>query len=333
MIKYVLSLLMLISICLTPLIAEAKQIIKIGLGDPLKGEMGAFSLRFKEIVESRSHGEIEIALFPDGILGDEAVMVQNVAAGTLDMAIIGVGNTIPFVPELGVLTLPYLFENIDLVIKGTTGKAQEILNTYVEKSSFQILAWVYNDYRHISNSKKPIRKIEDIKNMKFRVPLNSVFIESYKSWDADPIPIPWNNTYNALKSGIVDGQCLGFLTFQAVKFYEANQKYISKIHYTYHLQPLIIGDGVLESLDEETQKLLFSAAKDAQIFTLVYQYTHGMKAQEELKNLGVQIIDVEDEEKWKKAAIDKVWPNMINFLGGKEIVNTYLEAIGIQSIK
>ena len=82
-----------------------------------------------------------------------------------------------------------------------------------------------------SFSKHPITKIADVADLKFRVPQSAVLLESYRSWGANPVPISWAETFTALQQGVVDGQCYGYITFQAAKFNEV-QKYISEVHYT-----------------------------------------------------------------------------------------------------
>ncbi len=334
MIKLCLSVAMTAILLANPFVAEAKRTFIMGLGDPLEGEMGAFGLRFQQIVKDRSNGELMIDLFPSGQLGDESEMIQNVAANSLDMAVVGVGNAVPFVEKLGVVTLPYIFPNMEAVVKGTTGQAQEILNSYTTKeASFRILGWVYNDYRHISNSKRPIKTIADVKGMKFRVPQNTVFIESYKSWGANPVAISWSETFTALQQGVVDGQCMGIITFQAVKFNEANQKYISYTHYTYHLQPLLISEELYQSLDDNEREILVEAALDAQLYTLAFGYENVARVKAELEAQGVQFDVIEDEDKWAEASKKTVWPEMMGFLGGKDTVNNYLKAAGLPEYK
>ena len=117
---------------------SAKQILKIGIGDPLESEMGAISTRFKQIIEQRTDGKYEIQIFPSCQLGDETEMIQNVRRGNLDMAVVGIANTVPFVKKLGILTLPYLYRDIfdvvlypitlittSLLIVGTCGRPSQ----------------------------------------------------------------------------------------------------------------------------------------------------------------------------------------------------------------
>ena len=92
--------------CPFPVRAYEKTILKVGMGDPIDSEMGAIGTRFKEVVEARSEGKVEVQLFPSGQLGDETEMIQNVRAGNLDIAVVGIANTVPFVKKLGILTMP-----------------------------------------------------------------------------------------------------------------------------------------------------------------------------------------------------------------------------------
>ncbi|CAG35326.1 TRAP transporter substrate-binding protein [Desulfotalea psychrophila] len=311
-----------------PAMAAPSKILRVGMGDPIDSEMGAIAKRFKTIVEQRTDGDIEVQIFPSGQLGGETEMIQNVRSGSLDVAVVGIANTVPFVKKLGILTLPYLFENIYEVVRGTTGEGFEILNKYaMEEGGFQVLGYTYTDYRWLSNDIRPIKNINDVKGLKFRVPQSAVLLETYKSWGANPVPISWPETFTALQQGVVDGQCYGYITFQAFKFNEV-QKYITEVHYTYQLQPMIVSMRVMKGLTPEQRDIVTKAGKDAQEFCLAFQLTESTRVKKELIASGTQIDTLEDEAVWKKLAQEHVWPKMLEFVGGKDRVDAYLEAIG-----
>lgn len=308
--------------------AQAKQIMKIGMGDPLESEMGAIATRFKEVLEHRTNGEWEVQIFPSGQLGDETEMIQNVRRGNLDMAVVGIANTVPFVKKLGILTLPYLFENMYDVVRGTTGPAHELMNEFaIKEGGFRVLGWTYTDYRYLSNSKRPIKKLADVKDMKFRVPQSAVILETYRSWGANPVPISWSETFTALQQGVVDGQCYGYITFQAAKFNEV-QKYVTEVHYTYQLQPMMISERIFAKLSPEMQKMIIDAGRDAQEYCLAFQLVDANRAKSELIASGIQIDTLEDEAEWKRLAVENVWPKMMDFVGGKPLVDKFLSYIG-----
>lgn len=307
----------------------APQVLKMALGDPEDSEMGIIGNAFKKYVEEKSNGAIEVQLFFSGALGDETETIHNVRRGTLDLSCVGIANIVPFVKKLGVLTLPYLFESIDEVVAGTNGAAHDLLNEYaVKEGGFRMMTWTYTDFRYISNSKRPITKLADINGLKFRVPQSAVLLAAYKSWNANPVPISWAETFTSLQQGVVDGQCYGYIGFRAMKFHEAKQKYITEVHYTYQLQPLIMSERVYKKLSPELQKVVVDGGKAAQQAVLDFQTTEANNAKNELIKAGVQVSVLEDEAEWKKAAVSTVWPQMADFVGGADAINAYLKSFG-----
>ena len=120
--------------------AQAKQTLRVGMGDPINSDQGALAKRLKSVIESLSNGEVVVELFPGGALGTETEMLQNTRMGTLDMSIVGVGNAVPFVKALGALTLPYLITDDYKAVKATTGGLGQYWNEQcITKVGFRIL--------------------------------------------------------------------------------------------------------------------------------------------------------------------------------------------------
>lgn len=325
--KRVLTL-MLAALFLWSATASAAEVFRVAVGDPEDSEQGYAAKAFKKYMEEHSKGQVEVQLFFGGSLGDESEVFRNVQKGSQPFAVGGIANLVPFEKRLGILTLPYLFDNLDEVVAGTNGKPAELLNSYATKAGFRVLCWTYTDFRFISNSKRPIKKMDDIKGLKFRVPQSAVLIASYKAFGGSPTPISWAETFTALQQGVVDGQCYGYIGFEAMKFLEANQKYLTEVHYTYQLQPIVMSERVYRKMKPEMQKLCVDAGLYAQNEVLKYQKEYGEKAKQNLIAAGLKVDVLEDEDQWKKAAMDKVWPEMADFVGGKAAINEYLKACG-----
>jgi len=325
------KLLLCLSIFLVPAfsaIAAPDLTLNVGTGDPENSEQGVVAKVFAKYVMDESKGAIEVKTFFNSALGDETECLRNVQKGTLPFTVAGIANLVPFEKRLGILTLPYLFASLDEVVDGTTGEAADILDGYALAAGFRVLAWTYTDFRYISNSKRPITKIEDIKGLKFRVPQSAVLIAAYNAFGGSPTPISWAETFTALQQSVVDGQCYGYIGFKANKFSEANQKYITEVHYTYQLQPLVMSERVYQKMTPKQQALMIAAGKVAQEAVLKYQKDEGGKAKAAIIADGVIISQLEDEEKWKKAALEKVWPQMADFVGGEDAINQYLKSWG-----
>ena len=139
-----------------PASAAPETTLKVALGDPEDSEMGVVGHAFKKYVEEKTGGKVEVQCFYGGSLGDESECFRNVQKGTLPLALGGIANLVPFEKKLGLLTLPYLFANIDEVVAGTNGAPAELLNKYATKAGFRVLTWTYTDFRYISNSAVPV---------------------------------------------------------------------------------------------------------------------------------------------------------------------------------
>jgi tripartite ATP-independent transporter DctP family solute receptor len=306
----------------------AKQIFRVGMGDAIDSDQGAMAKQFKSIVESLSAGEIEVQLFPNGALGTETEMLQTTRRGTLDMAFIGLGNAVPFVPELATLTMPYLIESHYDAIRATTGGLGAHWNKLaMEKGGFQILGWTYSSFRFITNSKRPVAKLADVKGLKIRIPQNKVLMATLKSWDANPVPMAWSETFTALQQGVVDGQENPYIVNYTSKFHEV-QKYLTEVHYQYSLQPLIVGTRAWEKYDDKTREILTRAGIEAQQYCIAFQILEADNAKQGMINEGIQVDTLSDEAEWKKLAIEKVWPENYEFIGGKENIDLVLTALG-----
>lgn len=306
----------------------AKQVIRVGMGDAIDSDQGAFAKRFEEIVEGLSGGEIQVELFPNGALGTETEMLQNARMGTLDMAIIGIGNAVPFVKELGTLTMPYLIENGYEAVKATTGGLGDYWNQLsIKKGGFRIFGWTYSNFRHITNSKRPVKSLADVKNLKIRIPQNKIIMATFKAWGANPVPMAWSETFTALQQGVVDGQENPYIVNYTTKFHEV-QDYLTEVHYQYSLQPLIMGERTYRKMDQKTKELITRAGIEAQQYCILFQTLEAANARKGMEKGGVEVSTLTDEAEWKKLAVEKVWPKFYNFIGGKKNLDAVLEGLG-----
>ncbi|WP_394209218.1 TRAP transporter substrate-binding protein [Enterovibrio calviensis] len=319
-----LATLAVISILALPVLVSAKT-MKVGMGDPIESDQGAYALRFQNLVEFYSGGDIKIKLYPGGALGGETEMVQNIRLGSLDMALVGIGNVTPFSKKLGALTMPYLITNSSDAVLITTGELGEYWNTLAkEEAGVNILGWTYSNFRHLTNSKRPVRNMEDVKGLKIRVPQNSIMLKSWEVFGANPIAMAWTETFTALQQKVVDGQDNPYIVNNTMKFYEV-QPYLTEVHHQYSLQPLLIGNRTVGKLSEEHQAILNRAGLEAQQYALVFQMTEAENAKQNMIDNGVEVFTLEDEDKWVELAKEKVWPEFYEDIGGKESFDNVLQ--------
>jgi len=323
------SLLMfLVAVLILPVSASAEKTLKIGLGDPIDSDQGVLALRFKEIVEKTSGGKYKVDIFPAGQIGDEQKMVKDSRRGSIDGAVVAVNNITPFAKSVGILTLPYLMQNFDDAVKATTGElGDKWRNVLIEEAGVHVLGWAYSNFRVLTNSKKPVKNLADLKGLKIRVPKNAIMIETWQALGAEPIPMAWPETFTALQQKVVDGQDNPHITNFTMKFYEV-QDYTSEVHYLFSLQPLVVGEKFFKSLPAEDQAMLTRAGIEAQQFNLLFSVTKSEAAKQNMIDKGVEYMEVEDEDQWSKLAMEKVWPKFYDSVGGKAEVDNVLKALG-----
>lgn len=308
--------------------AAGPKILKMAVGDPETTEVGIMGEAFKKYVEDNTGGALKVEIYYSGTLGEETETLHNVRRGALDMTCVGIANLVPFVKKLGVVTLPYIFDNVDEVLAGTSGASHDMLNAYAMEGDFRILSWVYSGFRHLSNSKHPVEKLEDIESLTIRVPQSTVMLSTYKAWKAIPVLLAWSDVFSALADGTVDGQCYGYTGFLSMNFLKANQKYLTELHYNYLLQPMVMSDRLFSELSPEWQKVLLEGGKAAQDAVIAHQKQAMNAAKDTLIVQGLKITVLDDEDEWRKAAVSTVWPEMAAFVGGKAAINAYLKSIG-----
>ena len=192
---------------MVPMSASAQSVIKMGFGDPMNSDQGAVAKQFKYLVESYTEGKTEVQLFAGSALGTETEMLQNTRTGELDMCMLSVPNMSPFSKKINILTFPYVIKSMRDAVTITTGKLGRQWNEIlIKEAGVRVITWTYSNFRHLTNSKRKITSMADLKGLKVRVPQNALMIESYKAWGANPTPMAWPETFTALQQKVVDGQ-------------------------------------------------------------------------------------------------------------------------------
>ena len=169
--------------------AQAVTEWKMALGDAAGGTQWEMGKKFAELLKKNTNGNISIHMFPNGQLGSEQETVQNCRLGTLDLSVIAINNVTPFSKTVGLLTLPYMILSLQdgfILTQGPIG--QELVKNTIRDAGVRIIAWAYSGFRVLTNSKRPVRNVKDLKGLVIRVPKNAIMIDTYKSWGINPTP-------------------------------------------------------------------------------------------------------------------------------------------------
>jgi tripartite ATP-independent transporter DctP family solute receptor len=284
--------------------ALAKKVYKIKLGHTAAPthHYQEICQQFAEKVAQRTNGGVEISVFPANQLGKQLESVEGCMYGTQDMVLASDTVLSNWVPDMGILNLPFLFNDMWEVRKVLDGPVGDKLAKQLEPLGAVVIGWWDNGMRHITNSKRPIKTPEDLKGLKIRVPEGEVFVDTFKALDAGPTVISFGELYSALQLGTVDGQENPPAHILTQKFYEV-QKYVSRTGHIHLSSPLVMSKALLDSMPAEYQKAILDTAKEmGPIHTKMVEDLEKQQWIDVAKS-GMEVLDVE-----KKPFQDAVKP-------------------------
>ncbi len=309
---------------------------------------GQGALKFVELVKKKTNGLINIKPYWRSSLlkGAQLKSAQMVANGVIDCAMESTINISPVFPECNIFSLPFFinnFENLDRMEYGQTGKA---IFKALEKKGVVGLAWAENGFRQLTNSKKIIRRPEDLRGLKFRVVGSPIFIDIFRKLGADPVNMNWADAVPAFQQGVVDGQENPVGVLIPVKIWQYH-KYAT--FWNYLVDPVIFywNKKQWNSFPKDIQKAIREAAVEAGRFEkalcragldggkslsiLKQEFNYTMKIPDPIKYMqdkGMTITFLSDEERRAfieatSALYDKWIPKI-----GKDIYKKALSDMG-----
>jgi TRAP-type transport system periplasmic protein len=218
--------------------------------------------KFAELVAAKSGGKMKVNIFLNGVLGSDQANVSAIQGGTLDMAVMNTGILASVAKELAIFDFPFLFANekeSDALVDGPEGKK---LHAKLEEKGLIGLSYWELGYRHITNSKRPIAKVEDIDGLKLRVIPNPINVAWVKALGANPTPMPFPEVYGGLEQKAIDGQENPVSVIAANKFWEV-QKYITLTNHQYNPQSVIFSKKVWDALTPAERKIIDDSADES----------------------------------------------------------------------
>lgn len=305
-----------------------KSTIRVATANP-DGSLHVIALnKFKEVVEKESNGAITVQTFYGGSMGDEQANVKQLRNAEIHLAVLACGNLTPFASKAGVFILPYMFPKMEdaAALFGNAAFIDKMADDIAQQSRTRPLGWLVGGYRHVTNSKKPITQMDDLKGLKIRVPAVELQLEAFRSWGVEPHPLAWSETFNALQQGVADGQENPHAINRDQKFWEV-QKYITNVHYMLWVGPMLASETWYRKLDPATKALVDKAVKEAVAYEWQWAAEQDKLALQQCLDHGMVINDLTDEAEWMKAA-RSVWPKFYDKVGGKAVVDEAVAIIG-----
>lgn len=240
--------------------AAAKWSMKFGHDMPEDSAQHAAALKFAQLVNQRTNGQVEVKVFPAQQLGTDPEMVQQAQMGTLEIVLPPTAKISGFSASLQLADLPFLFPTKEICYQVLDGPVGDKLLAMLETKGLKGLSFWESGFKQMT-ANKPIRKPEDFAGMKVRVMESPLLIAQYKQVKANPIPIDFAETYNALQQGVVEAQENPLVSIVNMKFYEV-QKYTMLSNHGFLGYAFLVSKKVWDGLPADIQKALRDTARE-----------------------------------------------------------------------
>ena len=271
------------------------RLIRFGYGLVENSNQGRAARFFAEQVEKASGGKMRVRTVGAAALGPDTQMQQALIGGAQEMMVGSTATLVGITKEMALWDTPFLFNNsreADAILDGPIG--QKVMDRLQEKGLVGLVYWE-NGFRNLTNSKRPVQKMEDFDGIKLRVMQNNVYLESFKTLGANAVPMPFSELFGALETRTVDGQENPFNTILSSKFFEV-QKYLSVTNHVYSPWIVLVSKRWWDGLSKDEQKILLDAAKASRDFERKDTREEAGRALAELRAKGMQVNELPANE-------------------------------------
>jgi tripartite ATP-independent transporter DctP family solute receptor len=274
-----------------PAVAQQPVVIKLGNVQATADIVQTGLKRFADLVAERTKGQLQVQIFPASQLGTEQELLEGVQLGTIHMFEGSTGSVGRFLPDLEAFAAPYVWRDVDHMLKTVRGPVGlGLAERLVKAKGIRVLdfGWLFGN-RFLTTKAKPIYKPEDLHGMKVRVQPTAIYLETIKAMGANPTTMDFKEVYLGLQSGVIDGQENPPFVIYNNKFFEV-QKYVMLTAHITQNQAVVINDKFYQGLSPEFRKILTDAAHEAGNFQNDLVLKSEKEYLDKLKEKGMTIV-------------------------------------------
>ncbi len=275
-----------------------------------------FLQKFKEELEKRSDGKVQVRIFYGGQLGKNANdVLGGLKHGSFEMATWALGNFGEYTDAFNPLDIPYLLLNQDVVYRFVDGPVGNMMKEQLLKDTgLKLMAYTPLGFRHITNSKRPVQTPEDLKGLKIRTMTSPLQMAGIRQLGASPAPLAYSEVFTGLQQGVIDGQENPVLNIVEAKFYEV-QKYMTLTNHNFTFTSLLINQKFFDGLDKNIQKDILDSVTAADKQARVTLAEEEAKMLQQLgKNMRITKLDNAQLKQFQQVA-KGCWPELKGQIG------------------
>ncbi|MDH2327693.1 TRAP transporter substrate-binding protein [Cereibacter sp. SYSU M97828] len=272
------------------------QEIKIGYALATDSHYGAGAQAFEKSLTESLGDQFTFRHFPSSGLGGEREVLEGLQLGTVEMTIASDGTLANFVPEVGVLGVPFLLRDkahARTVLDGEIG--DEMLAKF-ETAGLHALAWGEQGFRHITSNRGAVETPADLSGLKIRTMENPVHLEAFRALGAAPTPMAWPEVIGALEQGAIDGQENPLSVIVSAKLAEV-QDYLTLDGHVYSSTIILVSPIFWDGLDDAQKAAFEKAADDAVTAMRAYVDDVDTTGVAALREGGMEVNELSPEQK------------------------------------
>ncbi len=276
--------------------ATADTIMRIGHGASETFHMHRALLRFEELVEAGSDGEIDVQIFPSSQMGPDREMIEGVQTGVLDMAMPPSSFFAGWDPAFAVIELPYMYASTEIAFDVLNGEAGDGMLERLEAQGLTGLGWMELGVRHVTNNIRPVISPADLEGVKLRTMQVPAHVATFSSLGANPTPMNFGEVYSALQQGVIDGQENPLAIITSQRFYEV-QSYLSTTGHVFAVYIPVVSTSFLEGLSDEHQQLIRDSIAEATVYQQELVTSESADQLDVIRAAGVEVYELSAEER------------------------------------
>jgi len=260
---------------------------------------------FAEQVAERTNGRITVEVYPDSQLGGEREMIEATQFGDIEMTAPSVGVLANFDKSLQVFDFPFIFEDAETAYEVLDSKLGDEMLAGLADSGLIALGWGENGFRNLAMTDGTVRVPEDMEGVKLRTMQVPMHIAYWESVGAAPTPLSFPEVFTSLQQGVVDGVENPYELLYSARLTEP-ASYLTETRHIYDPEVLLINKDFYESLSDEDQEIIQSAADAAIDKIRSLKKTVSDEIRAEIEAAGGTVTDLTEEE--RQAWIDSAVP-------------------------
>ena len=276
--------------------------------------------KFTSLVEAST--KIKAKTFHNAVLGNQSDAIKQVQLGGLDFAVFSLGPMGPIVPETNVVSLPFIFKNIDHMHRVMDGPFGDKLSAAMEKKGLVGLAWYDSGARSFYNSKKPITKVSDMTGLKFRVMGNPIFVDMVEALGGNATPMAFSEVFQSLKTGVIDGAENNWPSYESTSHYEVAGYYSLSQHLIIP-ECLCMSKKSWDKLSDADKTAVRAAARESATLQRSEWAKRALKSRKVVEAGGIKFNEIADKAAFQ-AAMSVVYKKVV---AGSPFLQEYIDGI------